>query len=129
MNNRIHSAMKNIKILSGNVTLQAVLNDSPTSELIYNALPIEGSVNLWGDEIYFSIPVQTGLESDAREEMAVGELGYWPTGNAFCIFYGPTPASHGEKPVAASAVNIIGNLTGDYSAVREIRSGSRIKIQ
>ena len=120
--------MKNIIIESGHVTLQAVLNDSPTSELIYNALPIEGSVNLWGDEIYFSIPVEADLETEAREEVEVGELGYWPTGNAFCIFYGPTPASFGDKPVAASAVNIIGKLTGDYSAVREIRSGSRIKI-
>jgi len=121
--------MQNIIIKSGNVTLQATLNDSATSELIYNALPIEGSVNLWGDEIYFSIPVMTVLESDSREEMELGELGYWPTGQAFCIFYGPTPASSGDKPVAASAVNVLGKLNGDFSNVREIPYGEIITIE
>jgi len=121
--------MKNIIIKSGDVTLQATLNDSATSELIYNALPIEGSVNLWGDEIYFSIPVMTVLESDSREEMELGELGYWPTGQAFCIFYGPTPASSGDKPVAASAVNVLGKLNGDFSNVREIPYGEIITIE
>ena len=121
--------MKKIMIKSGHVILHAVLNDSPTSEMIYSALPIEGKVNLWGDEIYFSIPVLAGLEPEAREEMNAGELGYWPTGQAFCIFYGPTPASNGEKPVAASAVNVLGNLTGDFEGVHEIPYGAKITIE
>ena len=121
--------MKKIIIESGDVVLQATLNDSNTANLILQALPIEGSVNLWGDEIYFSIPVMADMESDAREDMEVGELGYWPTGNAFCIFYGLTPASTGENPRAASAVNVLGRLTGDFAGVREIPAGATIAIK
>jgi len=108
--------------------LHGILNNSPTAEMIYDSMPIEGKVNLWGDEIYFSIPIVTALEPDAREEMEVGELGYWPTGQAFCIFFGPTPASDGEKPVAASSVNVLGHLIGDIEDVRDIPYGARISI-
>ncbi len=120
--------MKNIIIESGKVRLHGILNNSPTAEMIYDSMPIEGKVNLWGDEIYFSIPIVTALEPDAREEMEVGELGYWPTGQAFCIFFGPTPASDGEKPVAASSVNVLGHLIGDIEDVRDIPYGARISI-
>jgi hypothetical protein len=87
----------------------------------------------WGDEVYFDIPVEMGLEPDARAEVEVGELGYWPTGNAFCIFFGSTPASSGDTPVAASRVNILGrvlavHLSGDHSGrlyARRARLGAQ----
>ena len=97
--------MNRITITAGSVSLPAELNDSPTARLIWDALPIEGRANRWGDEIYFEIPVKTGQEPDAREEVAVGELGYWPVGHAFCIFFGPTPVSTDERPRAYSPVN------------------------
>lgn len=68
--------------------------------MLWDALPIEGQANLWGEEIYFKIPVSAQQEPDAREEVEVGTLAYWPAGSAFCIFFGPTPASTGERPKA-----------------------------
>ncbi len=120
--------MNRIIIAAGSVSLPAELNDSPTAKLIWDTLPIEGRANRWGDEIYFEIPVKTGQEPDAREEVAVGELGYWPVGHAFCIFFGPTPVSSDERPRAYSPVNIIGRVVGDATVFRSVKSGEKVVL-
>ena len=117
-----------ITITAGPVTMEAELNDGPTAEAILSALPITGRANTWGDEIYFSIPVQAEQEADARADMAVGELGYWPPGSAFCIFFGPTPASDGPEPRAASAVNILGRVLGDATEFRQVSGGTEVTL-
>src|SRR4030042_4989506 len=101
---------KKIPSLVSELKVEAELNESNTARMIWEALPIEAKANLWGDEIYFSIPVKTGQEKGAREVVSSGELGYWPPGHAFCIFFGPTPASRGDEIRAASAVNIMGKV-------------------
>jgi hypothetical protein len=115
-------------ISAGKVSLQAELNDGPTARQIWEALPLEGRANVWGDEIYFDIPVKAGQESDARAEVQVGELGYWPPGSAFCIFFGPTPASTDERPRAASPVNILGRMLGDATQFRAVSGGTRVQL-
>lgn len=120
--------MKTIEINAGNVSMLAKLNDSPTSQKIWGALPIEGTANTWGEEIYFEIPVLSEQELDARAEVDVGELGYWPVGQAFCIFFGPTPLSTDKRPRAASPVNILGYLQGDATEFRGVSDGDRILI-
>ena len=121
--------MNKIKITAGAVSVEAELNDGPTARQVWNALPIEGRANLWGDEIYFEIPVHSGQEPDARAEVAVGELGYWPLGHAFCIFWGPTPASTGAAPRAYSPVNILGRVLGDATVFDRVRTGERVRIE
>ncbi len=118
-----------IRITAGKVTAQALLSDSPTARKIWDALPIEGPGNTWGDEIYFGIPVDAKPEKDAREIVAVGELGYWPPGTAFCIFFGRTPASTDDRPRAASAVNIIGKVLGDATAFKAVASGTKVRLE
>jgi hypothetical protein len=120
--------MSKIVIAAGPVEMQAELNDSPTAQQVWDALPIEGSANTWGDEIYFEIPVVAGQEPDARALVEVGELGYWPVGHAFCIFFGPTPVSTDERPRAYSPVNILGRVSGDAGRFRTVRSGARVRI-
>lgn len=120
--------MKTILISAGDVSLPAELNESPTARRVWDALPIEGVANTWGDEIYFEIPVLAEQEPDARAEVEVGELGYWPLGRAFCIFFGPTPASTDERPRAYSPVNILGRVTGDATRFRTVRDGARVRL-
>jgi len=120
---------RRICITAGPVTAKAVLNDSPTARKIWDALPIEGRGNTWGDEIYFGIAVDAKPEKDAREIVAVGELGYWPPGTAFCIFFGRTPASTDDRPRAASAVNIIGTIQGDATAFKAVASGTKVRLE
>ncbi|MBM3129667.1 MAG: hypothetical protein FJ009_13705 [Chloroflexi bacterium] len=118
-----------IKITSGNLTASAELNDSPTARAIWDALPLDARANTWGDEIYFAIPVKVTQEPDAREIVQMGELAYWTPGHAFCIFFGPTPASRGDEIRAASAVNIIGAVQGDARVFKKVKDGAEIKIE
>jgi hypothetical protein len=120
--------MSRITISAGQVSLPAELNDSPTALQVWDALPVEGRANIWGDEIYFEIPVMAEQESDARADVEVGELGYWPVGHAFCIFFGPTPVSTDERPRAYSPVNILGRVLGDATAFRAVRNGEKVRI-
>jgi hypothetical protein len=120
---------KKIRILIGELKAEAELNESKTSQLVWEALPIEGRANLWGEEIYFTIPVNTGLEKGSREVVSAGELGYWPTGRAFCIFFGPTPASRGNEIRAASAVNVIGKVLSDSRVFRKAKDGEKVTLE
>jgi hypothetical protein len=120
--------MSVIEITSGELTLQAELNESPTAQEIWKKLPLEGRANTWGDEIYFEVPVVMDQESDARAEVEVGELGYWPVGRAFCIFFGPTPVSTDERPRAYSPVNVIGRVQGDATLFKLVMDGDLVRI-
>ena len=109
-----------ITIKIGSLSVETELNDSPTAEKVVKALPITASFNTWGDEIYFTIPVDSDLDETAREEVEMGDLGYWPSGKAFCIFFGQTPMSEPGRIVPASAVNIIGRVIGDATRFKEV---------
>jgi len=119
---------KKITITVEDVKMSAELNDSKIAQKIWETLPIEGSVNTWGDEIYFSITVKAGLEN-AKAVVLEGDLGYWPPGNAFCIFFGLTPASQGDEIRPASPVNIFGKITGDAKIFKKVSSGVKIIIE
>ena len=119
---------KNILITIGSLNVEAELNDSKTAELIYNSLPIEANGNFWGDEIYFTIPVKAEPENP-KEVVELGDLGYWPVGSAFCIFYGPTPASSGDEIRPASGVNIIGKIIGDPKIFKTASLSNPVKIE
>jgi len=119
---------KKITINVGDIKTRAQLNDSKTARKIWDALPIEGSVNTWGDEIYFSIPVNAELEN-AKDIVSEGDLGYWPPGSAFCIFFGLTPASQGDEIRPASAVNVFGKIIGDSKIFKKVSSGAKIIIE
>ena len=118
-----------IQITAGKVRLLAELSDTESALALWAALPLEAAGNRWGQEIYFSVPVHQPNAPEAREEMEVGELAYWPPGRAFCIFFGPTPASRGEEPRAASPVNPVGRVWGDCSRLGDIPDGARVRIE
>lgn len=117
-----------IIITAGHIEVRAELNNTRTAKAIIDALPIDSYVHRWGGEIYSTIPVQMELEKGAREVVKPGELGYWPDGDAFCIFFGPTPASSGSEIRAASDVNIIGRVVSDLTHLPEVRDGSGLLI-
>jgi len=117
-----------IKIKISKVEAIAELNDTKTAQAIWEALSIKARANLWGDEIYFSIPVKLELE-DGQETVNIGDLGYWPQGPAFCIFFGPTPMSKGNEIRPASAVTVFGRVIGDARIFKQITSGAEITIE
>jgi len=122
-------AVMKIRISIGKLIMDAELNESITARQIASVLPLETSFNTWGDEIYFPIPVSSKLDHTAKEEVESGELGYWPTGSAFCIFFGPTPMSRDDKIVPASAVNIIGKVLGEANLFKEVMNERTIRLE
>jgi len=119
---------KRIRITAGRIETEAELNNSRTARAIREALPIEGRVNLWGDEIYFSTPLRLELE-DGQEVVSAGDLGYWPEGNAVCVFFGPTPVSREDEIRPANPVTVFGKVIGDATIFRKVAAGTRITIK
>ena len=118
-----------IRITVGDLSMEADLNDSLTAKKVAEALPITTSFSTWGEEIYFAIPVDAELDDTAREVVELGDLGYWPTGNAFCIFFGQTPMSEPGKIVPASAVNIIGKVVEDATKFKEVMGEREVALE
>ena len=123
--------MKKIKIISraiGEVVAELFEERSPqTVKALWTVLPITARANTWGNEIYFSIGIKIAREN-ANEVVEKGALAYWPPGEAFCIFFGPTPASRGNEIRAASPVNIFGKISGDPEIFKKVRHGDEIVI-
>ncbi len=92
------------------------------------ALPLEAEASTWGDEIYFGIPVHLD-EDEAQAVVDLGEVGYWPPGHAFCIFFGRTPMSRGNEIRPASPVNVFGKIDGNATIFRQVSSGARIMLE
>ncbi len=118
-----------IKIVTHSTgAVKATLKDNNTAKAIYEALPITGRANLWGDEIYFSIPVDAQPEN-GKTVVELGDIAYWPPGHAFCIFFGPTPMSRGDEIRPASAVNLLGRVDGDPKVFKMVRNGEEVKLE
>ena len=113
---------------AGEVYAELSDENPETARAIWEALPIEGRASTWGDEIYFSIPVEAGPENP-REVVEMGDLGYWPPGSAFCIFFGPTPASRGDEIRPASPVNVFGRVEGDPRVFKKVRPGEAVTLE
>ncbi len=119
---------RQIRIKAGSVIAVAELLNTKTAEAIWQALPFSSKVNTWGDEIYFRIPIKMELEA-GQEIVNSGDLGYWPPGSAFCIFFGPTPASNKNEIRAASAVDIFGKLVDDARVFKGVKDGEQIVVE
>jgi len=121
-------ATRAIRILAGGVEQEAELNDSQTAARIWDALPFEVAGSRWGDEIYFSVPVEAGTER-GQEIVQAGDIAYWEPGSAFCIFWGPTPASRGDEIRPYSPVTVFGRLKGDPRAFAGFSSGTPVRVE
>ena len=120
---------RKIQITAGEVSVTAVLSESPTADLLWDALPLSAAASTWGDEIYFRIAVHADEEDGASDVVEMGAVAYWPPGQALCLFFGRTPVSRGNEIRAASAVNVMGVIDGDATALKQVRSGARVVVE
>jgi len=118
-----------IEIRIDDIVLAGTLDENNTARQIAAILPIEGPANLWGQEIYFEIPLDIALADDAVAEVDVGAMAYWPAGRALCIFFGPTPVSTGERPTAYSPVNVFGRIDADCRVLKQVADGALVRIR
>jgi uncharacterized protein len=118
-----------MKITVNDITVKAEFSDTACAKAIAEKLPLNVSPNEWGDEFYFEIPVKSALDETATRIVRIGDIGYWPPGNALAIFFGPTPLSRGSDPVPASEVNIVGKITGDATVLRKVKGALTIRLE
>jgi len=118
-----------IRLAVGDVVLEGELDGTACARAIADALPIAARAQRWGDEFYFEIPVARALDETATARVRVGDLGYWPTGKALCVFFGPTPMSTGNEPVPASEVNLVGRVSGELRALKEMRGELVVRVE
>ncbi|GIX05902.1 MAG: hypothetical protein KatS3mg115_0305 [Candidatus Poribacteria bacterium] len=121
-------AARRIRIQAGKLSLLAELNETQTAQEVWKALPLQARGNRWGQEIYFPIPVQAELELP-QAVVEPGDLAYWPPGRAFCIFFGPTPASQGGECRPASPVTVIGRLLDEPETLVSVPDGASIVLE
>lgn len=113
---------------SGGVRAVCELEDSPELEKLLRESPFTAEANRWGDEIYFDLPVKLRFKGE-RTLMEVGEVAYWPEGNSLCLFFGPTPISKGDKPVAYSKVKPLGRVVEGLKDLRKVKDGEEIRAE
>ena len=120
--------MPRIRFDFGSFTLDAELFDTPTAKAIAAALPLKAEALIWGEEVYFDVPVKVKRESDARAVVTPGEIAYWPEGPAIAIGFGRTPISKGDECRLASPCNIFAQALSDVKALAKVRAGSHIMV-
>lgn len=118
-----------IKILIKDLVLKAELFDTTCARVIYDLLPIESDINEWGDEFYFTIPLDLELDETKTVFVRAGDIGYWPPGGALAIFFGPTPLSKGIDPVPAGEINIVGRLLSEPQLLKKAKGARKIRLE
>ncbi len=105
------------------------LSDSPTAQAIIAALPFESSAQTWGEEVYFTTPVNAKLDPDARQVVEPGTVCFWTEGDALALPFGRTPMSTDERPKLASRCNVLGKIDGDAKRLSGVKSGDKVTVR
>lgn len=120
--------MRHILIRSGDVAIRARLLATPTADRIWDALPISGSVQTWGKEVYFRTPVSHDLEPDARIVVSKGEIVFWPDGDAIAIGFGATPIAKRGEIRFTSKCNVWAVAIDDVDQLKGVYPGEQISV-
>ena len=112
----------------GNVEIKAQLRNTSTAKNIAAALPISSSAQTWGEEVYFSVPVNADLEDDAKSVVDTGEIAFWVEGNCIAIGFGPTPISQGDEIRLAAETNIFADAIDDVRSLKVVNPGEPITV-
>ena len=120
--------MRKVQLSIGAVELTAELLDTPTADAVFRALPFSSTTQTWGEEVYFSTPVDVALEADAREVVQAGELAFWVQGRAIAIGFGPTPISQGDEIRLAAKTNIWARACEDVKQLKSVGAGEPVRV-
>lgn len=121
-------------ITIGTTQFEVELYDNKATRSLLQILPQTISMSAWGNEFYGRLSKPITHEGDPeRDVFEVGEVALWPSGNALCIFFGPTPASSsaGEPRMASPGVPF-GKIKGESFTLNGLRgslSSVRISVK
>ena len=120
---------KKCKICIKNYEIIVHLNDTETAEKIWDSLPINSKINVWGEEIYFYVSVSADLANDAKAVINLGEIVYWSAGKAIAIGFGKTPISQGNEIRLADKCNVWGKTNFYLKKLVNINSGCDVLVE
>ena len=118
-----------IRLSFGEVRIDATLRDTPTAHAVLEACPLTGTTQTWGEEVYFTTPVEVPEEPDARAVVEPGEIAFWPGGRAIAVGFGPTPASQGDEIRLVAPTNIFADAEGDVRALGAVSAGAPVRVE
>lgn len=111
----------------GEVT--AYLRDTPTARQLLAVLPCDSGAQMWGEEVYFEVPLDAPLESDALQVVDPGTVCFWVQGSSLALPFGPTPVSKGDECRLVTRCNVLGKIEGDPRRLTNVRQGARIRVE
>ncbi len=120
--------MARVRFDFGEVKIEAETLETPTAEKILAFLPLEATAQTWGEEVYFGIGVSAAREAGASDVVSLGDIAYWPDGEAIAIGFGRTPVSRGDEIRLASPVNVWARATDDVRKLSGVRAGTRCAV-
>lgn len=120
--------MKRIKVSWPKGELVADIADTPTAEKLFSVLPCTSRAQVWGEEVYFSVPVTAALEEDAKQVVDPGTVCFWVAGSSLALLYGPTPVSQGKECRLISKANVLGKIDGDARQLQTVADGDEITV-
>ncbi|WP_435102607.1 cyclophilin-like fold protein [Arhodomonas sp. AD133] len=107
----------------------ATLDDSAESRALADALPSMSTAQTWGEEVYFSLPVEQDVRDDAQQVVDPGEVCFWVEGGALALPYGRTPISQGDESRLVAPCNRLGRLEEDARVLASVRDGDEIRVE
>lgn len=117
-----------VKLVTDACTVMLRMEEDPLTRALLEALPVQSRVSTWGGEIYCPVPI-SGKATDPTREVTVGDVAYWPAGEALAVFFGPTPLSENDRPVPADPVQRLGRVKGDPSQLDKVEAGARVSLE
>jgi len=119
-----------LRVTAGRVAIEIALEDTPTARQVLAALPFESRAQTWGEEVYFSAPIDATREPGARQVVEPGTACFWTEGSAIALPFGPTPISGPDgKPKLAAACNVLGRIAGDPRVLAGVKGGERVRVE
>lgn len=108
---------------------------SPVAKRLQASLPIQGTANNIGGEIYFRAP-EADIEYDGTqsEEFQTGDVVYWrsPTGErrySIALFYGNTRFSNWHTPRSSSPCVKVGSVVAGMDDLDSVQTGEAVHFE
>lgn len=108
--------------------VSAALRNTPTAAKLLAVLPCTAHAQTWGEEVYFTLPVESTLEQDARQVVEPGTVCFWVEGASLALPYGATPIARNGESRLVTKCNVLAKIDGDPKALAGIRDGDPITV-
>ena len=126
---RMTFEMSNIYIIIDDLKFKILPRNTNTAKKIITKLPLQGECQKWGKEYFFYTNLNIALEADAKQVIKLGEIAYWPAGDAIAIGFGKTPISNGNEIRLADKCNIWAHTEFDLNKLNTIVNPKHIFIK